>query len=265
MSDGRANKIETASLTFRYDASDTRAILTEITCAAAAGSFLALLGPNGSGKTTLLRALSGWLKPRARTVFIGGHDLLSFSRAEIARRLAVVSQDAPAEAAFTVEETVLMGRAPHLGFLQAEGQADRDKVDEALAYTDILHLRRRDITALSGGELKRVMIAQALAQDTEILLLDEPTAHLDLSHQHDILALLGKMRREKNLTVVAALHDLNSAARHADRIILLRQGRIEAEGTPEAVITVEIIKRVYGAEVVIIPHPKDGRPVVIEA
>jgi iron complex transport system ATP-binding protein len=265
MSDNRDKKIEATQLTFRYDRADERAVLDHISCVVAAGSFLAVLGPNGSGKTTLLRAISGWLKPRARTVFIDGRDLLSFTRAEVARRLATVSQSTLSEAAFTVEETVLMGRAPHLGFLQPEGQADRAKIDEALAYTDMLHLRHRDVTELSGGELKRVMIAQALAQDTAVLLLDEPTAHLDLSHQHDILALLEKMRREKNLTVVAALHDLNSAARYADRIILLKLGKIEAEGRPEDVITADIIKRVYGAEVVVIPHPKDGRPVVIEA
>ncbi len=264
MTDGIRGKIEAVSLSYRYGGEDRAPVLDAVTFSCPTGGFLALLGPNGSGKTTLLRLLSGWLKPRRNAVFLDGRDLLSYSRAEVARRLATVAQNAQPEAAFTVEEIVLMGRAPHLAFLEREGSADRARVDEALALTDTVHLRRRDVTALSGGELRRVMLAQALAQDAGLLLLDEPTAHLDLSHQHDILALLKKMQREKGLTVVAALHDLNSAARYADRVILLDRGRLAAEGAPAEVITRETVKRVYGADVLVIPHPVTGAPVVIE-
>jgi iron complex transport system ATP-binding protein len=268
MTEKPGRKIETVSLSFRYGAvargADRANVLDGISFACEAGRFLAVLGPNGSGKSTLLRLLSGWLRPARNAVFLDGRDLLAYTRREIARRLAVVPQSAAAEAAFTVEETVLMGRAPHLGFLANEGPADRAMVEEALALTDIAHLRRRDVTALSGGELKRVMLAQALAQDTGLLLLDEPTAYLDLSHQHDILALLRKMQRGKGLTVIAALHDLNSAARYADRVIMLAGGKIAAEGAPAEVITRETVKRVYGADVLVLPHPVLGHPVVIE-
>jgi iron complex transport system ATP-binding protein len=261
VTDKTDKKIEVNSLTYRYDRA---AVLDGVDFGCAAGNFLAVLGPNGSGKTTLLRAISGWLRPERRTVFLDGRDVLSLTRTEAARRLALVSQTTAADAPFTVGEVVLMGRAPHLGFLAREGRDDLAKVDEALALTDILSLKYREITALSGGELKRVMLAQALAQDAGLLLLDEPTAHLDLSHQHDILALLKKMQREKGLTVVAALHDLNSAARYADRVILLDRGRLAAEGAPAEVITRETVKRVYGADVLVIPHPVTGAPVVIE-
>jgi iron complex transport system ATP-binding protein len=156
-----------------------------------------------------------------------------------------------------------MGRAPHLSFFAQEKQTDRNKAEEALTLTDIGHLADRDISTLSGGEFKRVMLAQALAQDTRILLLDEPTVHLDLSHQEDILRLLQKMRQEKDITIIIVLHDLNSAALYAERIILLKQGRIASEGTPQEVLTGGTIKAVYGVEVHIIPHPESGKPCVL--
>jgi iron complex transport system ATP-binding protein len=259
MNDERAD-IRTSSLTFAFD---QRRVLDAVSFAVPSGGFIAVTGPNGSGKTTLLRALSGWLRPSRRTVFIGGRDILTLTRKEAALSLAHVVQSAEPESAFSVWETVLMGRAPHLGLLEQEHPADIAQAEEALALTDLAALKERDISTLSGGEWKRVMIAQALAQDADILLLDEPTAHLDLAHGDGILRLLKRMQREKGLTVAAVLHDLNNASLYADRIILLGNGRIEAEGTPAEVITPENIRRVYGAEAIVIPHPENGRPCVL--
>ncbi len=252
--------IKVDSLSFAYGA--TR-VLSGVSFTCAPGSIVAVLGPNGSGKTTLLRALFGWLKPGHDTVFIEGKDILSLTRPEAARRIAYVAQSADTDSAFTVRETVLMGRAPHLRFLEREDRADRKKAEAALRLTDIVSLADRDISTLSGGEWKRVMLAQALAQDAEILLLDEPTAHLDLAHQEDILRLLKKMRDEKGITIVIVLHDLNSASLFAERIILLKEGAVAADGTPEHVLTPQTIREVYGVNVAVIPHPRSGKPCIL--
>jgi ABC-type cobalamin/Fe3+-siderophores transport system ATPase subunit len=252
--------IKVDSLSYAYGANR---VLSDVSFTCTPGSIVAVLGPNGSGKTTLLRALFGWLKPAHRTVFIEGKDILSFTRPEAARRIAHVAQSADAESAFTVRETVLMGRAPHLRFLERESRTDREKAEAALRLTDIVSLADRDIGTLSGGEWKRVMLAQALAQDAEILLLDEPTAHLDLAHQEDILRLLRKMRDEKGITIVIVLHDLNSASLFSERIILLSKGAVTADGTPELVLTPRTIKEVYGVNVTVIPHPQSGKPCIL--
>jgi ABC-type cobalamin/Fe3+-siderophores transport system ATPase subunit len=260
MTHDNRDKIRVNALDYSFDAAP---VLSRISFSCAPGSILAVLGPNGSGKTTLLRALFGWFKPARRAVLIDGRDILSYTRREAARLIAHVTQSAEAESEFTVRETVLMGRAPHLRFFERESHVDLEKVNEALAITDLTSLADRDISTLSGGEWKRVMLAQALAQDAEILLLDEPTAHLDLSHQEDILRLLHKMRNEKGITIVIVLHDLNSAALYTERIILLSRGTIAADGTPEQVLTREKIKEVYGVEVLVIPHPVSGKPCVL--
>jgi iron complex transport system ATP-binding protein len=257
---GCAGKIRIADLSFRFDKTP---VLDSVSFVVEPGSFLSILGPNGSGKTTLLRLIARWLAPSRKAILIDQTDVLDFSRRQLAARLARVSQESTAEAAFNVFETVLMGRSPYLSYLGSESKTDLLKAEEALVLTDIVRLRDRLITDLSGGELKRVMLAQALAQDTSILLLDEPTAHLDLAHERDILSLLKKMQKEKGITVVAVFHDLNSAAEYSDRIILLKEGRVAGEGTPKEVITPDRIREVYGVDVIVMPHPASGRPCVL--
>lgn len=238
-------------------------VLEEVTFALRAGELAAVIGPNGSGKSTLLRALSRALRPEAGHVWVEGHDLYAASPRWAAQRLAVVPQDTRVDFAFTVREIVLMGRLPYLGRFAAEGAQDLKIAREALRQTGILPLEDRSILSISGGERQRVMIARALAQQTRLLLLDEPTAHLDINYQVEILRLVNSLRHDETRAILVVLHDLNLAAQFCDRVLLLHRGRLYADGTPAAVITRENIRRVYGAEVLVRRHPQTGRPYVV--
>lgn len=240
-----------------------RSVLQGLCLEVPAGQFLAVAGPNGSGKSTLLRVLSRTLRPWSGRVMLDGMDLGRLSPAAVARQVAVVAQETAVEYEFTVEELVAMGRLPHLRRLRPETAADRAAVEAVLAATGMAPLAQRLVTAISGGERQRALIARALAQEPHLLLLDEPTSHLDIAYQVEVLDLVWRLNRTSGLTVVAVLHDLNLAAHYADRLILLREGRVLADGPPAAVLTAENVAAVYGAQVQITRHPDDGSPHVI--
>lgn len=238
-----------------------QAALEEVTLTVAPGEFLGLIGPNGSGKSTLLRCLTGLLAPQGGAVLIDGQPVEEWPPGELARRLGVVPQSEQTAFEFTVEQLVAMGRYPHRRRWQRETAADRRAVAEALAFTGLTSLAQRPLGSLSGGERQRVLLARALAQEPQALLLDEVTTHLDLGYQAEILALLERLNAERGLTIVAVLHDLNLAARCCRRLVLLAQGRIVAEGTPTEVLTPDNLREAYGVEVSVRPGT-DGRPVV---
>ncbi len=227
-----------------------------------AGSLYAVLGPNGSGKSTLLRVLLGALPARAGEVELDGRPLASWGRKELARTVGVVAQSESVAFPLKVREMVAMGRYPHLGALRAEGPADRRAVDAALARCDVGDLRERDVTTLSGGELQRVRIARALAQEPRALALDEPTASLDVRHEMSIMELL-RDAADAGLTVLLVTHHLNLAARFADRVLLLHQGRVAAEGTPREVFREDVLEAVYAWPLRVDEDPVAGAPRVV--
>ena len=225
---------------------DGRPVLRALTFGVAEGERVGLVGPNGAGKTTLLRAVAG-LVPYAGRLALAGREVSGWRPRERARALALVRQQAELSVDFTAEEVVALGRAPHLGWTERLGAEDRARVGEALGALDLGALADRPVTHLSGGEQQRVMLAQALAQDAPLLLLDEPTAHLDVRHQLDVLAR-ARALADAGRTVVAAVHDLELAARFADRLLVLADGRLVADGPPEAVLTPDLLRRAFGVE-----------------
>ena len=227
------------------------------------GDFLGILGPNGSGKTTLLRTISRALAPTAGAVLLDGDEVRRLSPNALARRMAVVPQSAPPSLDFTAGELVLMGRSPYQGRWGGETRRDREVAGEAMRLTNTLAFFDRPCATLSGGEYQRVLVARALAQEPETLLLDEPTAHLDLSAQIGLLELLHRLNRERGITLLAVLHDLNLAATYCRRLALLSRGRLVALGAPEEVLTAERVGEVYGAEVLVRPHPLTGGPMIV--
>jgi iron complex transport system ATP-binding protein len=233
------------NLTFAYA---DRMVFRDVSLRIAAGEMVGLLGPNGAGKTTLLKVISGVRRPASGVVLVGGQDLWAFSRTEIARRIAVVPQDFAVPFAYTVRQLVEMGRMPHTGSWGILRMQDRAAVAEALHAARLSELADRPFSELSGGERQRVVIAMALAQSTGVVLLDEPTAHLDIRHQVETLELLRALNQERGLTVLAALHDLNLAARYFLRLVLFRGG-IVADGPPTAVLDARLLGEVYGIAV----------------
>lgn len=239
---------------------DGREVLHGLDLELASGEFLGVLGPNGSGKSTLLRAMTGVLPLTAGEVRLFGRPLRELKRREIARRVGVVPQAGTTPFEFTVREVVGMGRTPHIGRLHGETDNDRAAVEAALERTDTRELADRLLSELSGGEAQRVIIARALAQEPELLLLDEPTAFLDLSHQVEVFELLRGLNRGESMTVLCVSHDVNLASLYCDRLVLLRDGVVADEGRPDDVITPERIKDVYGASVLVDNATPSGRP-----
>jgi iron complex transport system ATP-binding protein len=239
------------------------AALRGIDLDAARGEVVAVLGPNGCGKTTLLRAITGGVGFSIGEIEIDGASVRGMNAGALAKRVAVVTQGAVLPEGFTALEVALMGRTPHLRLLQSERRRDLQIVQGAMERADCWQLRDRRVEQLSGGERQRVVISRALAQEPELLLLDEPTSHLDLEHQVDTFRLLRELCMERQLAAVAVVHDLTLAAMFADRIALLADGRIEATGAPADVLRAEIIERVYGIAVRVLAHPDTGRPVVV--
>ena len=223
-----------------------RAVVSEVSATVADGEWVALIGPNGAGKTTLLRAIAR-LVPHAGEIALDGRATAGLSRGDLARLVAVVPQEPWTPPWMTVAEYVLLGRTPHLGPLAKEGSRDREAAARALARLDLLPFVDRRLGTLSGGEKQRVVVARALAQEAPIVLLDEPTAALDIGHQQQALDLLDGLRAESGLTLVAAMHDLTLAAQYADRMLLLDEGRIVADGPPVDVVTEAMIAEHYGA------------------
>lgn len=230
--------LEARGIEFAYGGTP---VLRDVGVSVSKGEMVGLIGPNGSGKTTLLRTLYGSLIPQAGTVTLDGEPLSRFSRASLARRLAVVVQETATEMPLTVADTVMLGRTPHLGMFQRSGRDDLDIAADALARVGATRLASRPFNGLSGGERQRVLIARALAQQADYLLMDEPTNHLDIHYQHEVLHLV----RELGLTTIVVLHDLNLAARYCDRLLLLDRGRARALGTPLEVLDPSILENIY--------------------
>ncbi len=238
-------------------------ILHDINLSIKTGEMVGLLGPNGSGKTTLIKLASGILKPNQGEIKLDGSSLSRLSRKSVARSLAVVPQQFHIPYAFTVGEIVMLGRIPFLKAFAEESKVDRQSVSSALELIGISELKERRFDELSGGERQKVILAMALAQQPRLLLLDEPTTHLDIAHQVEILELVRKLNVEQGITVISAMHDLNLASLYFDRLILLKKGRVWADGTPAQVLTEDIIRDVFSASVRVEPHPVTGAPHII--
>jgi iron complex transport system ATP-binding protein len=243
---------------------DERAVLSGLSVTVPPGQFSVVIGPNACGKSTLLRTLARLLRPRAGTVLLDGADLRRLPPRELATRLGVLPQSPLVPEGVSVAELVARGRQPHQRWWRQWSREDEEAVAAALRDADVADLADRPVEALSGGQRQRVWIAMALAQRTEILLLDEPTTYLDLAHQIEVLDLLRRLQRGGR-TVVAVLHDLNQAARYADHIIAMRDGAIVASGQPADVLTVPLIRDVFGLECVVVECPVTGAPLVVPA
>ncbi len=227
------------------------------------GEMVGLVGPNGAGKSTLVNLLSRALIPQRGHIWLDDRTLEQLSPEQVARRVAVVPQVFDVPSGFTAHEIVMMGRTPHLGWLKSESARDEEIVREAMIATGTWHLANRLVNRLSGGERQRVIFARALAQEPQVLLLDEPTAHLDVAHQIEVMEIARRLKRERALTVLSVLHDLNLAAQYCDRIILLKDGRVFAAGAPASVITSDVLRAVYGIEMCVLPHPHNNLPVAL--
>ena len=238
-------------------------ILHDISFDVAKGEFLGIIGPNGSGKSTLLKLMSRVLSPQNGAVSFEGKDIFQMKLDQFCRKVAFVPQDTLINFSFSVWEIVLMGRIPHLGRLQLETKKDFAIAERALSLTDSTYLREKGIDQLSAGERQRTIIAKALAQEPVLVFLDEPTSHLDIGHQIQIMDLLRKLNRETSLTIVIVLHDLNLASEYCDRLILLDEGKIFEDGTPEEILTYQNIESVYKTVVVVKKNPISSRPHVM--
>jgi len=252
---------ETRDLVVNYPGGQ-RAALDGVSMDVPKGSLYAVLGPNGSGKSSLMRSLLGVLRPTSGEALIDGRPVGGWSRRELARSVGAVAQSEVVAFPLTVREMVAMGRYPHLGPLEGEKESDRRAISNALAQCDVTDLAGRDVTTLSGGEVQRVRIARALAQEPTALVLDEPTSSLDIRHQMAILELL-RDSANRGLTVLLVTHGLDLAARFADRMLLLADGRVAAEGPPAEVMKEETLADVYGWPVSVEPDPVSGTPRVI--
>ncbi|MFC1907876.1 ABC transporter ATP-binding protein [Chloroflexota bacterium] len=238
-------------------------VVRDITFQAIPGEMVGLIGPNGSGKSTIIKAISRVISPCSGKILLGGEDVSKIPRGDLARLLSVVPQIPLLPNAFTAFEIVLMGRNPHLGLLQYEDARDLAITWRAMERTVTHSLAGRRIDELSGGEIQRLVIARVLAQEPKSILLDEPTANLDINHQVEILNLIKNLCLESNLTVVVVLHDLNLASQYCNRLILLNNGQIHDQGIPSEVINSRNIKEVYGAEGCVYTHPANGLPTVL--
>ncbi len=237
--------LEVNGVTFGYEHVP---LLYDVQLQVSKGEMVGLLGPNGSGKTTLLRLVSGVLLPQQGKIVLDGRNLHDWGRRGIARNIAVVPQELHVSFAFTVEQMVSLGRTPYINWLGSRSNNDDNIVQDAMSATDVIPLARRIFNELSGGERQRVMVAMALAQQPKLLLLDEPTAHLDIKYQIEMLELVQRLNRDRGMTVIAALHDLNLAARYFPRLVLFQRG-IVADAGPAQVLEPHLLKRVYGIDV----------------
>ena len=253
--------LQARGLRFRHPGSPAP-LFERLDLAIEPGDCVGLIGPNGSGKTTLLRLLCGLLRPESGEVLLEGHPVRGMRPRERARILALVPQESRLQFNFSLLEVVLMGRSPHLPRLALERPEDHAAARRALAAMDLAGLEERHLLDLSSGERQRALIARALAQEPRAILLDEPTAFLDLRHRLEIHDILARLNRERGLTVVTVSHDLNLAARYAARLIVLDRGRIAADGAPAAVLTPDLVRAVYETEAVVAPDPVTGAPCV---
>jgi iron complex transport system ATP-binding protein len=253
-------KIEVQNVSLGYSRKE---VLKDVTFQVMPGEMVGLIGPNGCGKSTIIRALTRIISPYRGRILLDGKDIVSLPRQELARMLGVVPQMPLLPSAFTAFEVVLMGRNPHLGLFQYEGPKELDIAWQAMERTMTHHLARRRVGELSGGEIQSLLIARVLAQETKAILLDEPTANLDIGRQVEMLDLIRNLCRKNNLAVLAALHDLNLASQYCHRLVLINNRRVHAQGTPSEVITAENIKEVYGADSCVYAHPINQLPAVL--
>jgi len=245
---------------FAYDALP---VVRDVSIGLRSGEMVALAGPNGSGKSTLLKLLTGVRRPSRGQALLDGQPIARLPMRLVARHIAVVSQHIDAALMFTVERLVMMGRTPHTGFLGFPGHGDREAVESALQATELGPLANRRFGELSGGEQQRVMLAMALAQETRFLLLDEPTVHLDLHHQHELLELLRTLNAQRGIGVVAVMHDLNLAALYFDRLAVMQEGRLVADGPAGETVARPEVLAVFRAPLAVVPHPQTGVPQVL--
>ncbi|MFH1559819.1 MAG: ABC transporter ATP-binding protein [Chloroflexota bacterium] len=252
--------LQVTDLRFAYG---DRPVLQGLSLEVREGEVMAVVGPNGSGKSTLLKLVSGVLKPESGEIRWGNLDLASLSPRESAQLVAVVPQSPHLPGSFTALELVLMGRTPYLGLLQAESKGDLATVQRAMELTGTWEFANQPMDKLSGGERQRVLIARALAQETPLLLLDEPTASLDIAYQMTILDTVRTIQRERGGAILIAIHDLTLAAQYCHRIALLKNGAVYAQGSPREVLTSANVLEGYSAQVCILDHPVSGMPVVL--
>ncbi|MEV0381606.1 ABC transporter ATP-binding protein [Nonomuraea sp. NPDC050643] len=242
---------------------DDQAVVTDLDVQVLDGKITAIVGANACGKSTLLRGLARLLKPRHGAVYLDGKALTEMSTHEVAKVLGLLPQTPLAPDGITVADLVARGRYPHQGWFRRWTERDDDAVAGALDATGTADLVNRPLRQLSGGQRQRVWVAMALAQDTDLLLLDEPTTYLDINHQVELLRLLRKLNAESGKTIVVVLHDLNLACRFCDHVIAMSEGAIVAEGSPAEVITAELVEKVFGLACVVVPDPVAGTPMVV--
>ncbi|OUM85775.1 MAG: ABC transporter ATP-binding protein [Bacillus thermozeamaize] len=240
-------------------------VLQDIQFEVGRGVFLSILGPNGCGKSTLIRLLAGIERPDTGQVRLEGKPVLAYRRKELARKVAVVRQEGLPPLPFSVQEVVMMGRFAYQRWLQSPTPEDERVVEQILEQTGLIHLRHKPLEQLSGGERQRAAIAQAMAQQPRLLLLDEPTTFLDIGYQIALLNLIRQWQTGCGLTVIAVLHDLNLAALYSQQLILMHQGRVRCFGSLQEVLTEPLIREVYGTSPIILPHPRKGVPQVLLA
>ncbi|RBY92826.1 ABC transporter ATP-binding protein [Blastococcus sp. TF02A-30] len=242
---------------------DERVVVDDLDLELTEGSFTAIVGPNGCGKSTLLRALGRLMRPTSGRVLLDGREIARTPTREVAKVLGLLPQAPVAPEGLTVADLVARGRHPHQNWLRQWSRDDEAVVAEALEWTDMAGLGDRPVDALSGGQRQRAWISMALAQGTDLLLLDEPTTYLDLSHQIDVLELVGRLHAERGRTVVVVLHDLNLAARYAQRLVAMKDGALVASGTPAEVLTEQLLADVFDLDARILPDPVTGTPMVV--
>ncbi|MFC9534691.1 ABC transporter ATP-binding protein [Streptomyces sp. NPDC056975] len=253
-------RLSTSALTLAYE---DRTVVHDLDLAVPDGRVTVIVGPNACGKSTTLRALGRLLKPRSGAVLLDGEALTRLPTKKIAQQIGLLPQTPVAPEAITVADLVARGRQPHQHWWQQWSDADERAVTEAMERTDVAALADRSVDELSGGQRQRVWIAMALAQETELLLLDEPTTYLDIAHQVEVLDLVRQLNHDKDRTVVLVLHDLNQAARYADHLVAMKSGRIVAEGPPTEVVTADLVREVFGLDCVVVPDPVTGSPLIV--
>jgi iron complex transport system ATP-binding protein len=242
---------------------DKQTVLHNVNIEAKPAEMLGIIGPNGAGKSTLIRGITRLIQPTSGKIFLNGGEISDIPRQKLAKLVAVVPQNPTLPEPFTALEVVLMGRTPHLGLLRYEGEKDLAIVRNVMEATQTIAFAERRVAELSGGERQRLTIARALAQEPEIILMDEPTANLDINYQIETLNLARELCQKQELIVVLTLHDLNLASQYCDRLVVLGKGTVYCQGIPETVINAQTIRDVYGAEVYVYPHPVNKLPTTL--
>lgn len=255
------SKLRTEKITLAYD--DEGAVVRDLTIEVPEGMVTSVVGPNGCGKSTLLRSLARLMKPRGGAVYLDGDAISKLPTREVAKRLGILPQSPAAPEGLTVRELAAQGRYPHQSWLRHWSKADQRAVEKALWTTGVTELADRPLDTLSGGQRQRAWISMALAQETETLLLDEPTTFLDMAHQLEVLQLLDRLNREEGRTILMVLHDLNNAARYSHQVIALSRGRVYDAGPPDEVVTPDLLREVFGVEADVVPDPRTGAPLCI--